>query len=151
LPGSSPPVPANGRLDRIRLLAIRANGHPTLAAYRPDDGRWGCRGYGIMVLAVTGEQIAAITGFPDPGLFPLFDLPPPPLTVPYAAPAGQLGPDADSSPAGDQRVGERGVGIAECAGKPVSFWGFTKYGLIVTLVTVALTVPYLWLRYFALA
>lgn len=68
-------VPANGRLDRIRLLATRANGHPALAAYLPDGGGWGCRGYGIMVLAVTGEQIAAITGFPDPDLFPLFDLP----------------------------------------------------------------------------
>ncbi|MEJ3746987.1 ArsB/NhaD family transporter [Actinomycetes bacterium KLBMP 9797] len=43
------------------------------------------------------------------------------------------------------------LGIAERAGKPISFWGFTKYGLIVTVVTVALAVPYLWLRYFALA
>jgi Na+/H+ antiporter NhaD/arsenite permease-like protein len=43
------------------------------------------------------------------------------------------------------------LGIAERAGKPISFWGFTRYGLIVTVVTVALAVPYLWLRYFALA
>ncbi|MGH3656839.1 MAG: ArsB/NhaD family transporter, partial [Micromonosporaceae bacterium] len=43
------------------------------------------------------------------------------------------------------------LGIAERAGKPISFWEFTKYGLIVTVVTVALAVPYLWLRYFALA
>jgi Na+/H+ antiporter NhaD/arsenite permease-like protein len=42
------------------------------------------------------------------------------------------------------------LGIAERAGKPITFWQFTKYGLVVTVVTVALTVPYLWLRYFAL-
>ncbi|GAA4727419.1 ArsB/NhaD family transporter [Phytohabitans rumicis] len=43
------------------------------------------------------------------------------------------------------------LGLAERAGKPISFWTFTKYGLIVTAVTVALAVPYLWLRYFAFA
>jgi len=41
------------------------------------------------------------------------------------------------------------LGIAERAGKPITFWQFTKYGLAVTVVTVA--APYLWLRYFALA
>jgi Na+/H+ antiporter NhaD/arsenite permease-like protein len=43
------------------------------------------------------------------------------------------------------------LGIAERAGHRITFWQFTKYGLIVTVVTVALAVPYLWLRYFALA
>jgi Na+/H+ antiporter NhaD/arsenite permease-like protein len=43
------------------------------------------------------------------------------------------------------------LGLAERAGKPISFWQFTRYGLIVTVVTVALAVPYLWLRYFALS
>jgi Na+/H+ antiporter NhaD/arsenite permease-like protein len=43
------------------------------------------------------------------------------------------------------------LGMAERAGKPISFWQFTKYGLVVTIVTIALCVPYLWLRYFALA
>ncbi|MGN9913440.1 SLC13 family permease [Phytohabitans sp. LJ34] len=43
------------------------------------------------------------------------------------------------------------LGIAERAGRPITFWQFTKYGLVVTVVTVALAVPYLWLRYFALA
>ena len=43
------------------------------------------------------------------------------------------------------------LGLAERAGKPITFWGFTKYGLVVTIVTVALAVPYLWLRCFALA
>ncbi|MFI7488246.1 RNA polymerase subunit sigma-70 [Micromonospora echinaurantiaca] len=67
-------VPANGRLDRVRLVVTRANGHPALAAYLPDNGEWDCRGYGIMVLTIIGEQVATITGFPDPDLFPMFDL-----------------------------------------------------------------------------
>jgi Na+/H+ antiporter NhaD/arsenite permease-like protein len=41
------------------------------------------------------------------------------------------------------------LGIAERAGQRITFWQFTRYGLIVTVVTVALAVPYLWLRYFA--
>jgi Na+/H+ antiporter NhaD/arsenite permease-like protein len=40
------------------------------------------------------------------------------------------------------------VGLAERAGRRISFWEFTRYGLVVTVVTVALCVPYLWLRYF---
>ncbi|MEV0143916.1 MULTISPECIES: SLC13 family permease [unclassified Nonomuraea] len=39
------------------------------------------------------------------------------------------------------------IGIAARNGHPISFWQFTKYGLVVTLVTVALVTPYLWLRY----
>ncbi|MFC4588406.1 ArsB/NhaD family transporter [Sphaerisporangium corydalis] len=39
------------------------------------------------------------------------------------------------------------LGIAARNGHPISFWTFTKYGLIVTLVTVTLVTPYLWLRY----
>ena len=41
------------------------------------------------------------------------------------------------------------LGIAMRNGHPISFWTFTKYGLIVTAVTIVLCVPYLWLRYFA--
>lgn len=40
------------------------------------------------------------------------------------------------------------TGIAKRNGHAVSFWEFTKYGLIVTAVTVGLCFPYLWLRYF---
>jgi Na+/H+ antiporter NhaD/arsenite permease-like protein len=43
------------------------------------------------------------------------------------------------------------LGLAERAGKPITFWQFTKYGLVVTAVSITLAVPYLWLRYFALA
>ena len=39
------------------------------------------------------------------------------------------------------------LGIADRNGQHISFWEFTKYGLIVTAVTVALCFPYLWLRY----
>lgn len=41
------------------------------------------------------------------------------------------------------------LGIAKRNGQPISFWRFTKYGLIVTAVTVSLCLPYLWLRYYA--
>ncbi|MFD9941306.1 ArsB/NhaD family transporter [Nonomuraea sp. NPDC059022] len=39
------------------------------------------------------------------------------------------------------------IGIAARNGTPISFWTFTRYGLIVAVVTVALVTPYLWLRY----
>lgn len=39
-------------------------------------------------------------------------------------------------------------GIAKRNGHPISFWEFTKYGLIVTAVTILCTVPYVTLRYF---
>jgi Na+/H+ antiporter NhaD/arsenite permease-like protein len=39
------------------------------------------------------------------------------------------------------------LGIAARNRQPISFWEFTKYGLIVTPVTIALVTPYLWLRY----
>ncbi len=43
------------------------------------------------------------------------------------------------------------LGIAERNRQPISFWQFTKYGLVVTAVTVTLSAGYMWLRYFALA
>ncbi|MGY0019899.1 SLC13 family permease [Streptomyces sp. YJ-C3] len=42
------------------------------------------------------------------------------------------------------------LGIAERNRQPISFWQFTKYGLVVTTVTVAISATYIWLRYFAL-
>ncbi|MBT2232415.1 ArsB/NhaD family transporter [Nonomuraea sp. NEAU-A123] len=41
------------------------------------------------------------------------------------------------------------IGIAERNGVKIGFWEFTKYGLVVTLATVAVATPYLWLRYLA--
>jgi Na+/H+ antiporter NhaD/arsenite permease-like protein len=43
------------------------------------------------------------------------------------------------------------LGIAEKNGYRITFWQFAKYGVLVTLVTVLLCVPYLYLRYFVLA
>jgi Na+/H+ antiporter NhaD/arsenite permease-like protein len=41
------------------------------------------------------------------------------------------------------------VGIAQRAGHPVSFWDFTRRGAVVTAVSFALSLGYLWVRYFA--
>ncbi|MFD5520109.1 SLC13 family permease [Streptomyces sp. NPDC127066] len=43
------------------------------------------------------------------------------------------------------------LGIAERNRQPITFWQFTKYGLVVTAVTVTISLGYVWLRYFALA
>ncbi|MET9747528.1 ArsB/NhaD family transporter [Streptomyces ardesiacus] len=43
------------------------------------------------------------------------------------------------------------VGIAEREGHHISFWQFSRYGLVVTAVTVTVAAAYVWLRYFALA
>nr|WSW48693.1 ArsB/NhaD family transporter [Streptomyces sp. NBC_01001] len=43
------------------------------------------------------------------------------------------------------------LGIAERNRHPITFWQFTKYGLVVTAVTIAISALYLWLRHFALA
>jgi Na+/H+ antiporter NhaD/arsenite permease-like protein len=40
------------------------------------------------------------------------------------------------------------LGIAERAGRKITFLEFTKYGLSVTAVTIVLATPYIWLRYF---
>lgn len=67
-------VPAGGELGLFRLAVVAANGCPAVAAYLPDHtGTWAP--YGLMVLETDGELITAITGFPQPGLFPLFGLP----------------------------------------------------------------------------
>ncbi|MFD5123544.1 SLC13 family permease [Streptomyces sp. NPDC058385] len=42
------------------------------------------------------------------------------------------------------------IGIAEREGHHISFWQFSRYGLIVTAVTVTVAAAYVWLRYFAL-
>jgi Na+/H+ antiporter NhaD/arsenite permease-like protein len=43
------------------------------------------------------------------------------------------------------------LGIAARSGSPISFWEFTKKGAVVTVITVLVAAPYLWLRYFVLA
>lgn len=43
------------------------------------------------------------------------------------------------------------LGIAAKAGAPISFWEFTRYGVVVTLATLVVAWVYVYLRYFALA
>jgi Na+/H+ antiporter NhaD/arsenite permease-like protein len=43
------------------------------------------------------------------------------------------------------------IGMAARSGIRISFWEFTRYGLVVAALSIALAVPYLWLRYFVLA
>jgi RNA polymerase sigma-70 factor (ECF subfamily) len=69
-------VPLDGRLDRIRLVARRANGQPALAAYAESPETGAYEAYGVMVFAMDGERIAGITGFPRQlDLFARLELP----------------------------------------------------------------------------
>ena len=43
------------------------------------------------------------------------------------------------------------LGIAAKAGEPISFWAFTKYGVVVTVATLAVAWLYVYLRYFTMA
>jgi Na+/H+ antiporter NhaD/arsenite permease-like protein len=43
------------------------------------------------------------------------------------------------------------IGLALRAGHPISFWEFTRKGVVMTAITIAVAAPYLWLRYFAFA
>lgn len=40
------------------------------------------------------------------------------------------------------------IGIARRYDHPISFWTFTKYGLVVTAVTIGLCLPYIYIRYY---
>jgi Na+/H+ antiporter NhaD/arsenite permease-like protein len=41
------------------------------------------------------------------------------------------------------------IGIARRNGHPISFWTFTRYGVVVAAATLAAAVPLFWLRYLA--
>jgi Na+/H+ antiporter NhaD/arsenite permease-like protein len=43
------------------------------------------------------------------------------------------------------------LGIAAREGQPISFWQFTRHGLVVTFASLAVAWVYVWLRYFVLA
>jgi RNA polymerase sigma-70 factor, ECF subfamily len=69
-------APLEGRLDRIVLRPVRANGQPALAAYARREDEDVYDAYGVMVFAVRGERIAGITGFPQrPDIFERLGLP----------------------------------------------------------------------------
>jgi RNA polymerase sigma-70 factor, ECF subfamily len=63
-------VPADGDLERIRLVEARANRQPALAAYMDGEA------YGVMVFALDCDSVVGITGFAGyPDLFPELGLP----------------------------------------------------------------------------
>ena len=68
-------VPAGGQLDRFRLVSTRANGQPAFGCYLRDGHAPIAHAYGLMVLTLRGDRVAAITGFPDTGIFRHFGLP----------------------------------------------------------------------------
>ena len=68
-------VPAGGALDRFRLVPARANGQPAFGCYLRDHHAPVAHAYGLMVLTLRGSRVAAITGFPDTGVFRSFGLP----------------------------------------------------------------------------
>jgi RNA polymerase sigma-70 factor (TIGR02960 family) len=68
-------VPAGGHLEMFRLVPTRANGQPAFGCYLRDPQPPIAHAYGLMVLTLSGDRIAAITGFPDTSVFLHFGLP----------------------------------------------------------------------------
>jgi RNA polymerase sigma-70 factor (TIGR02960 family) len=68
-------VPAGGRLEMIKLVPTRANGQPAYGCYLRDAQAPIAHAYGLMVLTLRDDRIAAITGFPNTSVFPHFGLP----------------------------------------------------------------------------
>ena len=68
-------VPAGGALERFRLVPTRANGQPAFGCYLRDPHAPVAHAYGLMVLTLRGDRVAAITGFPDTSVFRSFGLP----------------------------------------------------------------------------
>ena len=59
-----------------RLLPVRSNGSPALAAYAPDPDTGALRAHSLQVFEVTGGLIRSCVTFVDPSVFSLFNLPP---------------------------------------------------------------------------
>jgi RNA polymerase sigma-70 factor, ECF subfamily len=73
------------RSGDFRAIPTAANGQPALACYLRDaDGVHGA--HAIAVFTITGSAVARMVSFNDPGLFPVFGLPPvfPGAAVPAA-------------------------------------------------------------------
>ncbi|MGH2451612.1 MAG: sigma-70 family RNA polymerase sigma factor [Candidatus Limnocylindria bacterium] len=68
-------VPAGGALERFRLVPTRANGQPAFGCYLRDPRAPIAHAYGLMVLTLRGDRVAAITGFADTTVFRSFGLP----------------------------------------------------------------------------
>jgi len=59
----------------LRVVPTRANTQPAFGCYLPLPGTGIARAYGLLVLTLEGDRIAAITGFHDTSIFPHFGLP----------------------------------------------------------------------------
>jgi RNA polymerase sigma-70 factor (TIGR02960 family) len=59
----------------LRIVPTRANTQPAFGCYLPDAHAAIARPYGLIVLSLEGEAIAAITWFADTGVFRQFGLP----------------------------------------------------------------------------
>jgi len=59
----------------MRVVATRANTQPAFGCYLPDADAAIARPYGLFVLTLEGDAIAAITWFADTALFSHFGLP----------------------------------------------------------------------------
>ena len=66
---------ATVRGSPLRVVATRANTQPTFGCYLPMPDAAMARAYGLLVLALEGDRIAAITWFSDTGVFPHLGLP----------------------------------------------------------------------------
>ena len=68
-------VPAEGNLERIRLVPTAANRQPALAAYWAEQPGDPFRAYGVMVFAFESDRTVGITGFAGyPQLLPALGL-----------------------------------------------------------------------------
>jgi len=56
-------------------VPTRANGQPAFGCYLPVVQTALARPYGLIVLALRGDQISAVTWFFDTSVFPYFGLP----------------------------------------------------------------------------
>jgi RNA polymerase sigma-70 factor (TIGR02960 family) len=59
----------------FRVVPTRANTQPAFGCYLPVPPAPIARAYGLLVLTLEGDQIAALTWFSDTGVFPRFGLP----------------------------------------------------------------------------
>jgi RNA polymerase sigma-70 factor (TIGR02960 family) len=59
----------------LRVVPTRANTQPAFGCYLPDAQAAIARPYGLIVLTLAGDAVAAITWFTDTGVFPYFGLP----------------------------------------------------------------------------
>jgi RNA polymerase sigma-70 factor (ECF subfamily) len=68
-------VPGGGALERFTLVPTRANGQPAFGCYLRDPHTPIAHAYGLMVLTLHGDRVAALAGFADTAVFARFGLP----------------------------------------------------------------------------